>query len=128
MPALTAVLALLAAIANGTSAIFDGAWNHDLLFQAGHLLAIVLGYIFCAAAVQVGDLHSDAYPALLLSPRGDGIVIYSVSEDMVDNGGRIDRESNPFEPGMDIGFRLWNPESRRQPPLPPIVEPEGEGR
>jgi lysyl-tRNA synthetase, class II len=33
LPALTAVLALLTAIANGASAVFDGALRDDLLFQ-----------------------------------------------------------------------------------------------
>jgi hypothetical protein len=48
----------------------------------------------------------------------DGAVVYSVGLDGVDDGGKVNR-SRPHEPGTDLGFRLWNEESRRQPPLPP---------
>jgi hypothetical protein len=48
----------------------------------------------------------------------DGVVIYSVGADGVDNGGNINRE-RPRDQGVDQGFRLWSPESRRQDPLPP---------
>lgn len=48
LPALTAVLALLAAIANGTSAVFDGTWSDDLLFQLRPLSSIP---VFHALAV-----------------------------------------------------------------------------
>ncbi len=48
----------------------------------------------------------------------DGVLIYSVGLDGVDNGGAINRD-NPYAPGADEGFRLWNPEFRRQAPLPP---------
>ena len=51
----------------------------------------------------------------------DRIVLYSVGPDLTDNQGAIDRE-RPQAPGTDIGFRLWNVEARRQPPLPPVVE------
>jgi lysyl-tRNA synthetase, class II len=40
LPALTAVLALLAAVANGSAAVFDGALRHDLLFQLRPLSSI----------------------------------------------------------------------------------------
>ncbi len=40
LPALTAVLALLAATANGASAVFDGAWRNDLFFQLRPLSSI----------------------------------------------------------------------------------------
>ena len=45
-----------------------------------------------------------------------------------DNYGHIDRERSYFEPGLDIGFRLWEVELRRQAPLPPVAEKEVEGR
>lgn len=47
----------------------------------------------------------------------DGIVIYSVGQDKVDNNGNIDRE-HPNVPGVDIGVRLWDVAKRRQPPRP----------
>jgi hypothetical protein len=48
----------------------------------------------------------------------DGVIIYSVGLDAVDNGGNINRE-RPYEAGVDQGFRLWHPDARRQDPLPP---------
>jgi hypothetical protein len=44
----------------------------------------------------------------------DGFSVYSVGRDRKDDGG--DLESNhPGTPGLDTGFRLWNPDKRRQP-------------
>jgi hypothetical protein len=49
----------------------------------------------------------------------DGIVIYSVGLDRLDNGGRLDgRDMAASAPGTDAGFRLWDVPARRQPPLP----------
>jgi hypothetical protein len=45
----------------------------------------------------------------------DGLVIYSVGHDGKDHGGIIDRKGAAGY-GSDIGFRLWNPDKRRQPP------------
>jgi hypothetical protein len=45
----------------------------------------------------------------------DGVIIYSVSTDGVDNGGNIDH-ANPSATGKDLGIRLWDPAQRRQPP------------
>jgi hypothetical protein len=53
----------------------------------------------------------------------DGMVIYSIGHDRKDNGGHIDRE-HPINAGVDIGFRLWNVERRRQPPLPAVELPD----
>lgn len=58
----------------------------------------------------------------------DGIVIYSVGPDGEDNGGLIVRGERPppKERGVpaneDIGFRLWSPKARRQPPPAPDAE------
>ena len=41
----------------------------------------------------------------------DGVVIYSVGPDRVDDGGKLDRKE-PGSVGSDIGFQLWNPEKR----------------
>ena len=46
----------------------------------------------------------------------DGIVVYSFGVDEANNGGTIDREK-PTRPGADIGFQLWDPEERGQPPV-----------
>jgi hypothetical protein len=49
----------------------------------------------------------------------DGLVIYSVGQDLVDDGG--ENSSNPTNPNFlkDVGFRLWDPAQRRQPAPPP---------
>jgi type II secretory pathway pseudopilin PulG len=56
----------------------------------------------------------------------DGVAIYSVGPDGVDNGGKLDRK-NFVAPGTDMVFRLWNVDRRRQPPPPqepPKVVPD----
>ena len=45
----------------------------------------------------------------------DGVLIYSVGPDRVDNNGNLDPK-NPNAPGKDIGIRLWDAAQRRQPP------------
>jgi hypothetical protein len=45
----------------------------------------------------------------------DGVIIYSVGQDAVDNNGNLNRK-HPNQPGADIGFRLWDVAKRRQPP------------
>ena len=45
----------------------------------------------------------------------DGVLIYSVGPDGKDDGGKINRK-DLVAPGTDMGFRLWNPDRRRQPP------------
>jgi hypothetical protein len=52
--------------------------------------------------------------------RNDGVTVYAVGPDKQDNGGDIRREG-PDDPGVDIGFRLWDPKHRRQPPRPPVA-------
>jgi hypothetical protein len=51
----------------------------------------------------------------------DGVVIYSVGPDGKDDGGDVDG-NHPMARGKDIGFRLWDPEKRRQPPPPAKAE------
>lgn len=57
----------------------------------------------------------------------DGVVIYSLGQDGVDNKGKINRAINLYWRssfwGTDEGFRLWNPMSRRQPPTNPKNAP-----
>jgi hypothetical protein len=47
----------------------------------------------------------------------DGLIVYAVGNDGVDDDGNLDRE-HPDLPGVDIGFRLWDVAERRQPPRP----------
>jgi hypothetical protein len=51
---------------------------------------------------------------LLYGKRDDGVVIYSVGYDAKDDGGDVDGD-HPGTPGLDIGYRLWDLENRRQP-------------
>jgi hypothetical protein len=54
----------------------------------------------------------------------DGVVVYWVGIDRKDNGGAFNRTSATAKQ-TDLGFRLWNPERRHQPPaevLPPPAE------
>lgn len=44
----------------------------------------------------------------------DTVVVYSVGPNMADDGGAVEIE--PRTPGADIGYRLWDPARRRQPP------------
>jgi len=53
----------------------------------------------------------------------DGVMIYSISSDGVDNNGNLDT-AHPNQPGVDIGYRLWDVAKRRQPPRPkPLAAP-----
>ncbi len=61
-----------------------------------------------------------------------GVVVYSIGIDRVDNGGHIDLQ-HPQQEGVDLGFRLWDVVHRRQPAQPfklpelPQLPPELEG-
>jgi hypothetical protein len=59
----------------------------------------------------------DGAPLRLKSVE-DGLVIYSVGPDGVDDGGKLDRTMK-LPQGVDLGFRLWDLARRRQPSLPP---------
>jgi hypothetical protein len=91
-----------------------GAWPDSLadVVKAGLLDAVPLDPI-------------DGQP-LRYKRLADGVVVYSVGMDGVDNGGMINRE-NPLTPGSDLGVRLWDVEHRRQQPLPPPLD-NGERR
>jgi hypothetical protein len=76
-----------------------------------------------AELVQAGYLKAaptDPYDGKPMRFRrlDDGLVVYAVGTDGVDNGGNLARTGAPG-PGTDVGCRLWTPEKRRQPPLPP---------
>jgi hypothetical protein len=54
----------------------------------------------------------------------DGIVVYSIGFDAKDDQGNVQRDRWP-DTGVDLGFRLWNPDQRRLAPLPPVGLPAG---
>lgn len=51
---------------------------------------------------------------LRLRRLDNGLVVYAVGPDRVDNDGTLAEQPGP--PGTDVGFRLWNAAHRRQPP------------
>jgi hypothetical protein len=50
---------------------------------------------------------------LIMKSLSDGLVIYSVGQNGNDDGGQIAAQNGS---PLDIGFRLWDPNQRRQPP------------
>jgi hypothetical protein len=56
----------------------------------------------------------------------DGVIVYSVGHDGIDNGGVLDRE-NLNRPGVDLGYQLWDVAKRRQPPRPAPPPPPAGG-
>jgi hypothetical protein len=61
------------------------------------------------------EVPADPYDGNLLRLKRlvDGVVVYSVGPDLVDNGGTLNRQQ-PDAPGGDLGFRLWNADQRGQ--------------
>jgi hypothetical protein len=47
----------------------------------------------------------------------DGVIVYSVGPDGIDNGGKLER-TIPFAHNTDLGYQLWDVKHRRQPPKP----------
>jgi hypothetical protein len=45
----------------------------------------------------------------------DGVVIYSVGRDMIDDGGNLAKADEVMKTGFDLGFRLWDPGHRARP-------------
>ena len=116
-------------------ALMDPAW---VQVQSSRLHALVPSAVVALAAERYRRQHGrwpdtlDALvPAFLrdvpVDPQDgtplryrrliDGVVIYSIGPDMVDNGGKLDRQ-NRIAAGVDIGVQLWDPNRRRQPPAP----------
>jgi hypothetical protein len=52
----------------------------------------------------------------------DGAIVYSVGPDGQDNGGALNRD-RPTAKGTDLGFRLWDESSRRQPAAEALPSP-----
>jgi hypothetical protein len=69
------------------------------------LAALVPDYV---AAVPADPY--DGQP-LRLRHMPDGLIIYSIGQDLADDGGKLDR-NHPNAPGTDVGFRLWNADAR----------------
>jgi ABC-type transport system involved in multi-copper enzyme maturation permease subunit len=69
---------------------------------------------------KLAAIPADPYDGQPLRYRrnSDGVIIYSVGPDKVDDGGKLDR-NKPGSTGRDIGIQLWDPAKRRQPPPTP---------
>lgn len=71
--------------------------------------------------VRLDHLVPEFLPAVPLDPydgkplrygrRDEGVIVYSVGQDLSDNGGHFDR-LKPGQNGNDMGFRLWDVERR----------------
>jgi hypothetical protein len=81
----------------------------DALVQAGFLDAVLIDPF-------------DGMP-LRLKRWAEGLIVYSVGEDGIDNDGNVD-SVRPSDPGKDLGFRLWDNAWRRQAPIEPAVAGE----
>jgi hypothetical protein len=66
---------------------------------------------------HLGKVPTDPYDGKPLRFRrlADGVLVYSVGPDGVDNGGAIDR-MGAMKNGSDMGFQLWDIAKRRRPP------------
>jgi hypothetical protein len=53
----------------------------------------------------------------------DGVLIYSIGQDGVDNGGNLDHQRVSL-PGVDLGLCLWDVNKRRQPAKPKPIDPD----
>jgi hypothetical protein len=62
------------------------------------------------------DPYSDT--PVRVSSDDDGWSVYCVGPDGEDDGGDLDPRFNPTTEGTDWGFRLWDPDQRRQAELP----------
>jgi hypothetical protein len=58
---------------------------------------------------------------LRMSRKGSAVIVYSISQDKVDQGGVL--LANPTSAGSDIGFILQDPTRRRQPGKPFVFPP-----
>jgi hypothetical protein len=88
---------------------------------------------------SLAELPKDLLPAVLPDPfdgrplkyarRADGVTVYSVGFDETDNGGNVPdtRPSAGWQkPGLDLGFRLFDPARRGLRPVErPRRDPEG---
>ncbi len=72
----------------------------------------------------LSSVPSDPYDghALRIKEVPDWWIVYSLGPDETDNGGFLNR-INPVANGSDLGFQLWNPERRRQPPAELLPAP-----
>jgi hypothetical protein len=85
------------------------------------------GWNEVVAAGLLPETPTDVYDGkpLRIVRKPDGLVVYSIGPDGVDDGGQLKKEVGMIWP-PDIGFRLWDVDKRRQPaaPLKPAFHQE----
>ena len=69
----------------------------------------------------VDTVPIDPYDGMPLRMRKvkDGLIIYSVGTNLIDDGGKIATPPGVIDP-LDVGIQMWNPAKRRQPPGPQL--------
>jgi hypothetical protein len=103
------VLTAMAGLAAERFRLAKGRWPKDLA-------ELVPAYL---EAVPLDPF--DGQPLRLKRSAGT-FVVYSVGIDGVDNEGQLD--DKPYQPGSDIGFRLFDVDRRRQPAVPFVPPPK----
>ena len=117
----------------------------DALATRAALRCVVAGIAIERHRILTGDWPKslDAIPKAILpevpadpftgqplrfASRTDGVTVYSVGLDGFDDGGQVGVKLGPRNITLDIGFRLYNPDQRRMPPLPvKLVAPGSDG-
>jgi hypothetical protein len=115
---------------------YEGFWRNQarlrcaLVALAGERYRIARGHwpksLSDLVPQFLANVPLDPYDAKPLRYRRleDGVVIYCIGPDEVDNGGKISREDSM----QDIGFQLWDVNRRRQPWRPPVKKPNEEDK
>jgi hypothetical protein len=72
---------------------------------------------------KLPQVYTDPYDGKPLRYRRnkDGVVIYSIGPDKIDDGGKVSR-TGTGTPAPDVGIQLWDPDQRRQAPPPKSTE------
>jgi hypothetical protein len=78
---------------------------------------------------SLDEIPFDLLPAVPIDPYDGkpvrfrktetGVVVYTLGQNLVDDGGAVE-QPKIGDPSLDVGFRLWDPDKRRQPPPPPL--------
>jgi len=114
----------------GVGRFAEGSWRHQTTLRCAIVALAVERFrishghwpdsLTSLVPEYLGKVPLDPFDGKPLRYRllKDGVIIYSVGPDETDDGGNLDRE-NPIKPGTDLGFQLWDVNSRRQPWRPP---------
>lgn len=125
--------ALVLSVTSGTQAWFiQRVRDHEARLRAAIVMVAVERYRrahgqWPASLAELvpeflGGVPVDPYDGQPVRYRraADTVVVYAVGPNLADDGGAV--ELDPRMPGSDVGYRLWDVGSRRQPPAkePPV--------